>query len=165
MRDETPRCRYQAVAADLADADARTEVLARVAEGSRQALVVTEGLLVYLADEDVDGLAAALHAQPPFRWWLTDLASPGLMKWMQKRWGKQVSDGNAPFRFAPAAGSGFFARHGWREAEWRNTLEDAHRLRREMPMAWLWRFLGRISTPAKREEFRRFSGTLLLERA
>ena len=164
MRDETPRCRHESIAADLADADARAAVFARVAEGARRALVVSEGLLIYLAPEDVGALAAALHAHPAFRWWLTDLASPKLMQWMQKSWGKQVRDGNAPFRFAPEDGSAFFARHGWREEAWSSTLEEAQRLKREMPMAWLFRFMGRLAPAKKREEFRRFAITTLLER-
>jgi len=84
---------------------------------------------------------------------------------MQKSWGKQARDGNAPFRFAPAESSAFFARFGWRESAWLSTIEEAHRLRREMPLAWLWRFLGRLGSARRREEFLRFSGYLLLERA
>jgi hypothetical protein len=43
-------------------------------------------------------------------------------------------------------------------------MEDAQRLKREMPMMWLWRGLGRLMPAKKREEFRRFSINLLLER-
>jgi methyltransferase (TIGR00027 family) len=165
MRDETPRCRYEAIAADLADASARDAVLARVAEGARRALVVSEGLLIYLEPDDVGALAAALHAHPAFLWWLTDLSSPRLLQWMQKSWGKMATDGNAPFRFAPEEGSAFFARFGWREAAWHSTMEEAHRLRREMPMAWLGRLFLRLRAARTREEFRRFSGYLLLDRS
>ncbi|HEX6751127.1 MAG TPA: SAM-dependent methyltransferase [Longimicrobium sp.] len=164
MEGETPRCRYEAVSADLSDAVQRAGVFARVAEGARQALVVTEGLLVYLSADEVAALASALHEQPAFRWWLTDLGSPALMKWMQKSWGKQVKAGNAPFKFAPEEGSGFFARYGWREAWWSGTFDDALRLKRHMRLAWLWAFLARISSERRREEFRRFSINLLLER-
>jgi methyltransferase (TIGR00027 family) len=164
MAGETPRCRHEAIAADLADAAQRREVLARVGGMGGKALVITEGLLIYLAPDDVAALAADLHARRSFRWWLTDLASPQLLKWMEKSWGRHVREGNAPFRFAPAEGSGFFARFGWREARWSSTLEDGHRLKREMRMAWLWRALGRLASAEKREQFRRFSITLLLER-
>ena len=43
-------------------------------------------------------------------------------------------------------------------------MEEARRLKREMRFMWLWRFLGRLGSAAKCEEFRRFSGYLLLER-
>jgi hypothetical protein len=43
-------------------------------------------------------------------------------------------------------------------------MDEARRLDREMRMMWLWRFLGRLSSARKREEFRRMSGVVLLER-
>lgn len=164
LSGQAPRCRYEAVSADLADPVQRSGVLTRVADGAERALVVTEGLLIYLESADVAALATDLHQHPAYRWWLTDLASPRLLEMMHRWWGKQTVTGSARFRFAPEEGAEFFARHGWREEEWRSTLEDAHRLRREMRFAWLWRFLGRLGSAEKREQFRRLSGTLLLAR-
>ena len=43
-------------------------------------MVLSEGLLIYLTPEQVGTLARDLHAQPSFRWWLTDLASPQLLR-------------------------------------------------------------------------------------
>jgi hypothetical protein len=86
--------------------------LYRLGDHGERALVVSEGLLVYLSVAEVGALASALHAAPAFQWWLTDLASPRLLKWMHKRWSKHVGQGNAPFRVAPAEGSSFFLRYG-----------------------------------------------------
>ena len=165
MAGERPRCRYEAIAADLADPAQRDAALDRATAGAERALVVTEGLLVYLDPADVGALASALAARPALRWWLTDLASPRLMQMMQKWWKQSVDRGNASFRFAPAEGSRFFAPHGWREAAWRPTMDDAHRLRREARGMWFWRLLGKLASKQKQEEFRRFAGNLLLERA
>jgi methyltransferase (TIGR00027 family) len=164
MRDEQPACRYEAIAVDLTSDAARAEVLRRVGGVARTALVVTEGLLVYLGDERVASLARALHDVPSIKWWVSDIASPRLLGIMNKQWGKAVSAGNAPFLFAPADSSAFFAPFGWREVEFRSGLEEAHRLKREMTMMWLWRFLGRFGSQQRREEFRRMSGYILLER-
>lgn len=164
MKGETPRCRYEAVSADLADPIQRDGVFARAARESTCALVVTEGLLVYLPDDDVAALARSLAVHPAYRWWLTDLASPALMKWMQKKWGNNVREGNAPFRFAPDAGSGFFAPFGWREAEMHPTMDEALRLKRGGGSLWIYRLLRPVMPERKREEFRRFSIYLLLER-
>jgi methyltransferase (TIGR00027 family) len=164
LRGEKTACRYEAVAADLTDAAARAALFKRLGSESRQALVVTEGLLIYLTAGQVEALARDLHAAARFRWWLIDIASPRLLKWMLRTWGKNVKAGNAPFLFAPAEGTGFFRPHGWREAEFHGAREEAHRLKREMSMMWLWRFLGRLSSAKRREEFRRFAGSVLLER-
>jgi methyltransferase (TIGR00027 family) len=165
MRGETPACRYEAIPADLTSEPVRDALLRRLGGVARRALVVTEGLLIYLAPDQVASLARTLHAQPSMRWWVTDIASPRLLVWMQRSWGKNVAAGNAPFRFATADSAAFFAPLGWRELAFRSGMEEAHRLGREMRFMWLWRFLGRLGSAARREEFRRFSGYLLLERA
>lgn len=162
--DARPRCRYEAVRADLTDAAARQDAFSRLGEGAGPALVVSEGLLVYLDEPDVGELAASLHAHPRFRWWLTDLASPALLARIQKQWGAQVGRGNAPFRWAPAEGSRFFEAFGWREAAWRSTVDEALRLRRTMPGLWPWRLLRHVVSAKRREEVSRFGGYLLLER-
>lgn len=160
----TPKCRYEAVTLDLTDGARRRAFFSQLGRESQRVLVVSEGLLVYLHDTQVGELASDLHAAASFRWWLIDLASPRLLEWMRRRWGKSVAAGNAPFRFAPAASTKFFEPFGWREAQFRSTAEEAHRLKREMPLMWLWRFLTRFSSAKRREEFHRFSGYVLLER-
>lgn len=165
MAGEKPRCRYEAVAVDLTDAARRDALFAQLGRESQRALVVSEGLLIYLTAEDVAALARTLHAQSSFRWWVTDLGSPRLLRMMEKWWGSTVRAGNATFRFAPAEGSAFFEPSGWREAEWRGMMTESLRLRRAPRMIAVWRFLSRFRSSRHRREMQRFSGTLLLERS
>ena len=65
---------YEVISADLADRAERDAVLDRVGDGT--ALVITEGLLVYLEPSDVKELATALHAHPAVKEWILDLGSP-----------------------------------------------------------------------------------------
>ena len=164
MRGERPVCRYEAIAADLTSETARIELLRRLGGVARTALVVTEGLLIYLERAQVESLARSLHAQPSIRWWIADVASPRLLEWMNRSWGRNVAAGNAPFRFAPADTSGFFGALGWREIAFHSAMEDARRLHREMRGMWFWRLLGRFRSGVRREEFRRMSGIVVLER-
>jgi methyltransferase (TIGR00027 family) len=164
LRGETPKCRYEAIAADLANPAERDEVLRRVAGVARTALVVTEGLLIYLGDEQVASLASALHARPSIKWWITDVANPMLLQIMQRMWGKSVSAGSAPFRFAPADSAAFFAPLGWREIEFRSGMEEARRLKREMKLMWLWRTLAWLNRPSRRKAILKMSGYALFER-
>ena len=164
LADAKPRCAYEAVEADLTDASVRRDLFARIGARSKRALVVTEGLLIYLSDADVTALATDLHAIPSFARWVIDLASPRLLKMMTKSWGSAVAKGNAPFLFAPAAGTDFFRALGWEERAFHSTMDEAERLHREMRGAAIWRFLGRFYPARLREEFRRMSGTVVLER-
>ena len=164
MRDVEPSCRYEAIPADLVDAKVRNALFSQLGREASRVLVVAEGLLIYLTDEQVAGLATELHRQASFRWWLIDLASPRLLQILAKDWGRTLAQGNAPFRFAPPNGTEFFRQLGWREVSYRSALEEAHRIGREMPMMWLWRLLSRLSPKAKQEEVRRISGYVLFER-
>jgi methyltransferase (TIGR00027 family) len=166
LGDAKPKCRYEAVEANLTDAAVRSALFARIGGEAHRVLVVTEGLLIYLSPSEVGALASDLHAQPSFGRWVIDLASPRLLKMMMKSWGKEVASGNAPFQFAPANGTNFFRDFGWEERAFYSTMEEAERLDREMKsrMMWLWKLMGRLSPERMREEFRRMSGIVVLER-
>jgi methyltransferase (TIGR00027 family) len=165
LANETPRCEYEGVRLDLTDLHARCELFERVDAASELVLVITEGLLVYLPSLAVAELARDLHRQKSFRFWLMDLASPGLLKMLAKSWGPVVAAGNAPFVFGPAENTAFFEPLGWRELEYRSLFDESIRLKRTMRMAGFWKFIGKFAPKKKREEFKRFSGIALLERA
>ena len=161
MQAEQPRCKLEFVAADLRDADVRRDVLARAA-GNGPLLVITEGLLLYLEAEDVVALSHDLHDVARAQWWLTDLASPMLLKYLERRWQGKLTAGNAPFRFGPENGTAFFAAQGWRELEFHSTIADAWRLDRKMPFAWFAGILSRLQPKSRRKQMMRMSGTALL---
>ncbi|MGH7582568.1 MAG: class I SAM-dependent methyltransferase [Gemmatimonadales bacterium] len=162
LRDEQPHCRYDAVPVDLTDTAARNALIARLGAAYRNALIVSEGLLIYLEPAAVADLARALHVPESFRWWLADLANPRLLKIIARSQGSSLL--RAPFRFAPGESGAFFRPFGWHEVLFRSAMEDARRLDRQMRLTWLWRILVQLRTPAVREEFRRMSGVVLLQR-
>jgi methyltransferase (TIGR00027 family) len=162
LEGERPTCTYEAVRMDLSDEAARRTLFDRVGAASQSALVITEGLLIYLGDTAVRSLAQDLHAVPAFRWWLSDLASPDLLRMMGRTWGKDM--GPAPFRFAPAEGTAWFASTGWIEAEFRSTFYESLRLDRTFPLARFWNFVSRFTGRARREKMRHFSGIVLFQR-
>jgi methyltransferase (TIGR00027 family) len=164
LRDERPRCRYEPVALDLADRAGRCALFTRLGAEATKALVITEGLLIYLTPAQVAALAQDLHAPASFRAWLLELTSPTVHKLMRMRYGRKGAGiPNAPYQFTPEDGTGFFTEFGWREAVFRSAVEEGRRLHREMDGARLFRLLGRVYPPI-RETFRRFLATVLLER-
>ncbi|MFN7941092.1 MAG: SAM-dependent methyltransferase [Thermoanaerobaculia bacterium] len=161
LAGETPSCRLERIALDLADVAARRTLFAELGRRGERALVLTEGLLIYLERAQVEGLADDLAAVPSPRWWATDLASPGLLKRLAATWGKQVGEAGAPFRFAPEEGPAFFAAHGWRPREVHSAFHAAGRLKR-LPL-WIRPFLL-LPQPKTFRPQMVWSGLLLLER-
>ncbi|HET6228811.1 MAG TPA: class I SAM-dependent methyltransferase [Longimicrobiaceae bacterium] len=164
LAGERAACRYESEEVDLADVDARRSLFTRINVKAERALVISEGLLVYLPAADVAALAADLHDQPCFLRWLTDLAGPRLLGMLHKQMGGHLAKGGVRMQFAPEEGPRFFQPFGWRLAELRSTMDEARRLRREMPLAWLWRGLGRLYPAKVREELRTMSAIVALER-
>ena len=165
LRDASPRCRHEHIAADLSDPKAVSAVFEKTRSVPGPALVIAEGLLVYLTAENVKSLARAVHDEAGARLWLIDLASPAVLKMMMRRYQSNLGAANAPMIFGPAEGTAFFTPFGWREREFRSILHESLRLKRTIRFAPLWVFLGRLASKKTREARSRFSGVVLLERA
>lgn len=162
LRGETPRCSLERVRADLSDADARRAVLARLGASAKRALVITEGLLIYLEPAQVDALARDLAAVPSFERWALDLASPGLMKMLMKKdMGAKLVAAGAPFKFAPAEGEAWFGPRGWTPVEVISNLKTGAELRRLPFFLKLISLLPERSGPKGRQPW---SGNCLFER-
>lgn len=138
LADQTPRCRLTRSAVDLADPGARDAFLDEALDGASKALVLTEGLLMYLEDRDVVALSEAIK-RPEVTWWMLDFGFPGLKKMMNKKMSGILQ--NAPFKFAPENGLAYFEDLGWRTVEVESNLEAANRFRRlpmfMRPLTWL----------------------------
>jgi len=165
LMDAQPRCALERVPLDLTDRLAREQFFTRVSRASRQILVITEGLLIYLTPDDVAALASDLHAMPLFRWWIADVLTPELLEYLLKRQFKVFATGRVQMRFAPPGGLAYFERFGWRTHTVRKMTVESRRLKREMPRAWLYRLLGALSPKRVREQYSRFESYLFtLER-
>jgi methyltransferase (TIGR00027 family) len=138
LADQAPRCRLTRTAVDLADPHARAAFLDEALDGATRALVLTEGLLMYLEDRDVVALSDAFK-RPEVAWWMLDFGGPGLQRLMNEKMADLMA--NAPFKFAPANGVAYFEDLGWRAVDVQPLSEAARRFGR-LPafmrlLAWL----------------------------
>jgi methyltransferase (TIGR00027 family) len=130
LRDVKPRCVLERVRLDLSNHDARRGLFADLGRRASRAVVVSEGLLIYLMPEEVGALARDLAGPPPFQRWMVDIVSPPLLKMIDEQSGALVREAGAPFLFAPADGPAFFDRFGWQTIGCRSLLKTAARLGR-----------------------------------
>ncbi len=159
-----PRCDLARERVDLADDDARRAFLQRVAVGSHRALVITEGLLMYLPEVAVRSLADDLYRVSPFRYWATDLVGPIMLWGLQVMWNRKLAEGNARMQFGPSEGAAFFRPHGWREGESRPYADEGARLGRGFSPR-LWKHTRRFAPEVVRARVRSNAGIVRLERA
>ena len=135
-----------------ARADATTRRLhPRRAQGP--VLVITEGLLVYLERDQVAELARDLHDIAHAKWWLTDLASPMLLKFLEKQWAPKLKRGQCAVPFRPRR------RHRVLRAIRLARGRVPFHLGRILPPAsarcrgaWLWKLLSTFSRRRSRKQ-------------
>jgi O-methyltransferase involved in polyketide biosynthesis len=147
---------------DLSDVQARREEFKRIASQAQRALIITEGLLIYLSDDEVAALATELASHPSFQRWIIDLSSPGLLRIKMKQLQAELSAAGSPLKFAPEAGLQFFEPCGWVPAEVRSLLKTAAKLKR---LSWKLRLLSLIPEPKGPPGSRPWGGVCLLKRA
>lgn len=162
LSGEKPRCQLRRERIDLADPVARSAFLARATSGAKKVLVLTEGLLGYLDDDVVRSIGRDFLGQPAVRWWVLDVASPAILRLLQKGMGAHLD--NAPFKFAPPDGVAFFEKLGWKAGDIRSIFPEAVRNRR-VPL-----FLRLLSVFESEPDPRklgnaRWSGVVRFERA
>lgn len=144
LADQAARCQLRRWAVDMADPAARDAFLTDALDGARKALVLTEGLLMYLEPGDVAALAQAFR-RPEIAWWLLEFWGAGLKKWMSKKTRGIMA--NAPFRFGPDNGLAYFEELGWKPVETEPILQAAHRFGR---LPFPYRFAAYLPAPDPR---------------
>lgn len=136
MSGETPRCRRERLVADVIDSAQRRAVYEAV--GMAPALVITEGLLLYLPAATVDALAEESGKQSGIAHWISDLTTSVFTKalgggdnTMQSIRHVQASDALKGEQILEV-----LRRHGWTTAARRSYITDVgfvmERLRRKM---------------------------------
>jgi methyltransferase (TIGR00027 family) len=161
LRNEKPACSVERIRLDLADRGARQAVFERLGRRAKRALVLTEGLMIYLTAEEAGALADDLATPPGFRRWALDLVSPGLLKMLRKKMGADLDRAGAPLKFGPPEGPGFFAPHGWRPVEVASLAKTADRL--GLLSVWM-RILAKLPESSGAQGSRPWGGVCLLEK-
>lgn len=160
LRNERPVCDLTRVRLNLSDVRGRRELFSEVGRRSNRALVISEGLLVYLDQDEVTSLGRDLSSVRSFAHWVIDLCSPGLLKMLERKMGSPLDQAGAPLKFAPGEGPNFFVRCNWRPSEIHSVMHAAAKLNR---LSFFFRVIARISPPAFQPK-RPWSAVCLLAR-
>jgi len=125
-----PKCQLERFRLDLSDAPARRALFDRLGADSGKTLIVSEGLLVYLTEDQVTSLGTDLAAVASFENWVVDLTSPPLLQLMTQQMGDLIAQAGLAYQFGPAEGPEFFRRSGWKAVEVRSMFRTAAELNR-----------------------------------
>ncbi len=161
LGSEKPVCALERIRLDLADGNARRELFERLGKRAKKVLVVTEGLLGYLSEDEAGSLAVDLAHPASFQRWVLDIGSPALMRMIQKRLNPQLNKAGAPIKFGPQEGPDFFNRYGWNPTDVRSVFTIAAQFKR-LPL--FLRLIAMVSDTEKFQAKRPWSGICLCEK-
>jgi len=122
MAPETPRCRRERLAADVNDAAQRHAIYA--AAGPAPALLITEGLLMYLPAGTVDALAGESVRESGIAHWISDITTTGFAKALNMDTSSSVRHVQAPDFLAGEEILEVVGKHGWATAARRSYITD-----------------------------------------
>jgi O-methyltransferase involved in polyketide biosynthesis len=161
LEGEKSSCVLERIRLDLSDREARRELFEKLGRRAQKALILTEGLLTYMTSQEVGSLAEDLARPPSFQRWILDVVSPGLLRMLQRNWGKNLGDAGAPLQFAPLEGPPFFSRYGWDPTQVRSVFQAAARAKR---LPFLLQLMAHLPQSPGPQGSRPWSGICLLAR-
>jgi methyltransferase (TIGR00027 family) len=122
MSAETPRCRRERITADLNLAAQRRTIYA--AAGPAPALMITEGLLMYLPAATVEALAAEAWQESGIAHWMSDITTAAFAKAINMDTVRPVRNVQAPDFLQGEQILDRVRRHGWVTAARRSYITD-----------------------------------------
>jgi methyltransferase (TIGR00027 family) len=129
---EAPKCRMEHMAADLNDPSARQKVFGAVGPGP--ALMITEGLLMYLPGRTVEAIATESVRQSGIRHWISDITTTAFSNQFRSAAFRTIDSIRDPDHLSGEQILERLAGHGWASLESRRYAIDmrfaAPRIRR-----------------------------------
>ncbi len=144
LADEVPTCRLQRHTVDLSDAEAMRSFLAAEVTSPANTLVITEGLVQYLDDDQVGELSSALR-EANVNWWIVDVMNATMQNAMEKSCGTLFA--NAPFRFVSDDPIAHFEERGWTATDVESVYMTARKANR---LPWHLKALAPLLEPDPR---------------
>jgi len=158
-----PDCQLTRIACDLSLRPERQRIFAEIATKYKNVVILTEGLLPYLTQQQGAELSEDLTRHSCFNRWICEYISPKSYRYLKDP-KRMKALKNAPFQFYPDDWIGFFETRGWKLAQTHYYTEVSENLGRPTPLPGFFKILELFLGQKWATPFKRMSGFLLLSR-
>lgn len=157
LQAHKPVCQLTRLTADISNDKEREDLFASLGQKTRNALVITEGLIPFLTTDDVSKLSRSILNIPSFRYWIQDYRRGSLPK-------NNNAAANQSLNFSVANPLYFFKQHGWRVQENILMTDEANRIDRRIPFVFPWSLLAYLAPKRSKQAANQKYGYVLLSK-
>lgn len=163
LKTEKPNCLLERVALDLSQLELRKNFLSELNQKYKKILVLTEGVLPYLKNEEVSQLAKDLFEVKAIHFWIHDYRNGGFVRTTPSSFRRHLK--SSPFVFDVDDWFLFFEKYGWVPSQLIKTNEEAERIRRPIPVPFPWNIISQFIPTKISGKIMSRSGYVLMKRS
>lgn len=163
LKSETPQCHLRRISLDLSDDDRRKEILSNLLSDKKKVLILTEGLIPYLDEEEVKSISNEIYAQDRYYFWIMEYFDPSVYPYLRKPV-RQMKMTNSPFKFYPQNWNSFFQNLNWKDNAIAYTGILAKEFNRRPPMPLWTRMIFNLLPKKVKEESQKKVGYKILSK-
>lgn len=163
LKEEKAVCALQRIPCDLSLQMERLELFARLDAATKKALIITEGVIAYITNDQAAQLSTDLFSMPSFHYWIQDYRYARFRKTKRSEEMQKIVK-NTPFRFEAEDPVAFFSKQGWKVVENVFLLDEADRIGRKMPMSLKYTIFSKLFAKKFRDLANKFYGFVLFGR-
>jgi methyltransferase (TIGR00027 family) len=141
LKTENPRCHLERIPFDLSKDMDRKELFKQLGNKTKSALIITEGVIGYLTNQQAAKLSEDLFSIPSFHYWIQDYSRGKLRKNRGTKALQKKKLQNVPLQFHVEEPLRFFSRQGWRISENLLILDEADKIGKKLPLFFPWNLL------------------------
>lgn len=159
----SPSCDLERIGLDLSKRDERISLFKSISDRFEKIVVLTEGVLPYLSEEQVSELSEDMMKFPSFNFWICEYLSPKSYSVLRNP--KQMNTlKDTPFKFFPEHWINFFERKGWRLVDIKYYVDTSEQLGRATPFPTIFKLISFFMGKKWALPFRRMSGYIMWKR-
>jgi methyltransferase (TIGR00027 family) len=130
---DKPVCQLERLATDLSQSNERRKILEALGARTKKALIITEGVVAYLTNQQASELSKDLYGILTFQYWIQDYNQGGFRNNKFTRDLKKKL-ARTPLQFSEKYPLPFFGRDGWKVEENIYILDEAERIGLKLPL-------------------------------
>lgn len=163
LQNEKPTVKLKRIALDLSDRQKRQQLFSELNSNTKKAVILMEGVVPYLTEEQMATVAEDLYTESNFKYWICEYFSSEVYRYLKDAKHRKLMK-NAPFQFFPKDWLGFFKAKSWEPKQIVYFADESEKLKRKHPMPWFAYIFLFFASKETKERYKKMTGYILFKK-